>query len=278
MTVKKLTKILCLAMAFVSILTLLTVPALAEYGDSWTATPTSSKILVNGKKIAFTAYTINSSNYFKLRDIAMAFRGTEKQFDVAWDGDLNAIDVMTETPYIPQGGELAPPKSTAGVSATTSTSSFLIDGWESVVMAYTIKGNNFFRLRDLASTLNFGLSWDGKTNTVSIDTTVGYDSSDNSTGGGSMAELIGSWSGLFFDGEWGTVYFYWDGTFEQGYGDPSNNDYEWYGSGYYDVGGGVMTYENDSGTATYTYTLSLMDDSVALELSYEGDSITLFKH
>jgi hypothetical protein len=145
-------------------------------------------------------------------------------------------------------------------------------------MAYTIKGNNFFRLRDLASTLNFGLSWDGGTNTVSIDTTVGYDSYDNYTGGGPIAELIGSWSGLFFDGEWGTVYFYWDGTFEQGYGDPADGSYEWINSGYYDVSGGVMTITVDDEYAMYDYYLSLMDDSVALDLSYDGDYITLFKH
>lgn len=34
------------------------------------AKSTTSKVYVNGKEVSFTAYNINGSNYFKLRDIA----------------------------------------------------------------------------------------------------------------------------------------------------------------------------------------------------------------
>lgn len=37
-----------------------------------TAKPTASKVLVNGKEVAFDAYNINDNNYFKLRDIALS--------------------------------------------------------------------------------------------------------------------------------------------------------------------------------------------------------------
>ena len=50
-----------------------------------TAKPTASKVLVNGKEVAFDAYNISDNNYFKLRDIALQISGTEKQFEVQWD-------------------------------------------------------------------------------------------------------------------------------------------------------------------------------------------------
>lgn len=49
------------------------------------ADPSSSRVLVNGKEIAFEAYTINGSNYFKLRDLAYALNDDEKGFDVTWN-------------------------------------------------------------------------------------------------------------------------------------------------------------------------------------------------
>jgi hypothetical protein len=58
------------------------------------ATPTSSKILLNGKEIILTAYNIGGNNYFKLRDIGQAF-----DFGVKWDGINNRIIITTSTGY-----------------------------------------------------------------------------------------------------------------------------------------------------------------------------------
>lgn len=260
-------------------LSLLAVSALADdTGGNATATHTSSKVLVNGKSKSFTAYTINGSNYFRLRDIAMAFNGTAKQFSVDWDGDLNEIDVNTGNAYTTVGGEMAGAGTGAGVAATPSSSSVNINGWESVIKAYTIGGSNYFRLRDLASALNFGLNWNGGTGTISIDTTVGYDSADNSMAGGPVAELAGAWSGYFFDGKWGTIYIFWNGTFEEGYGDPSNADYQKYVTGSFSLTGNTMTVIYPSLTEIYTYEVFTMDDNVALSLTAKNSSITLFKH
>ncbi len=40
--------------------------------------------------------------------------------------------------------------------------------------AYTINGNNYFKLRDLGQAFNFGVTWDQENNAVVIDTTQGY--------------------------------------------------------------------------------------------------------
>ncbi len=138
-----------------------------------TANPTSSKVLVNGKAVTFEAYTINGNNYFKLRDIAQAVNKTEKNFEVKWDSKNNAINLISNTPYTPVGGELAKGDGKAKV-ANPTTSKIYKDGKEISLTAYTINGNNYFKLRDIAKAFNIGVFWDGKTNTITIDTSRDY--------------------------------------------------------------------------------------------------------
>ena len=138
-----------------------------------TANPTNSKVMVNGKAVAFDAYNINNNNYFKLRDVAQIIRGTDKQFNVTWDGTKNAINLISNTAYESTGGELALGDGQSKQS-TLSTSSIYMDGAEVTLTAYNINGNNYFKLRDLGQVFNFEVSWDGENNTVVIDTTQDY--------------------------------------------------------------------------------------------------------
>ena len=46
------------------------------------AAVTTSTVTVDGSTVNFLAYNIGGSNYFKLRDIAKAISGTDKQFEV----------------------------------------------------------------------------------------------------------------------------------------------------------------------------------------------------
>ena len=50
------------------------------------AEPTDCKIILNGNTIDFQAYNIDGYNYFKLRDIAMALVGTEKEVEIVSGG------------------------------------------------------------------------------------------------------------------------------------------------------------------------------------------------
>lgn len=138
-----------------------------------TAIPTSSKVTVNGTVTAFDAYTINGNNYFKLRDLAKVISGTDKQFEVTWDGTKNAINLISGKSYTEVGGELA-----AGDGSIKTpvpcTSKIYVDGTEVALTAYTIGGNNFFKLRDVMQKFNVGVGWDGATSTITIDTSVGY--------------------------------------------------------------------------------------------------------
>lgn len=135
-----------------------------------TATPTASKVLVNGKEISFDAYTINQNNYFKLRDIASVLSGTNKQFEVTWNNEKGAIEMLSNQAYTPVGGELA---AGDGLSKTPvlNTAKVYLDGQEVNLTAYTINGNNYFKLRDIGQLFNFGVNWNGA---VVVDTSIGY--------------------------------------------------------------------------------------------------------
>lgn len=138
-----------------------------------TAKPTASKVLVDGKEIAFDAYEINGNNYFKLRDISSVLNGTSKQFEVSWDNEKQAINLLSSKAYTAVGGELAKGDG-SNKAATPNTSKIYLDGKEISLTAYTINDNNYFKLRDLGQTFDFGVGWDGAANTVTIDTSAGY--------------------------------------------------------------------------------------------------------
>lgn len=137
------------------------------------ATPTASTVLVDNLPTEFEAYNINNNNYFKLRDLAQVVNRTEKNFEVEWDGSKNAINLKSKSTYTPVGGELVK-GDMALKQATPTTSKIYKDGKEVKLTAYNINGNNFFKLRDIAQVFDIGVTWDGTTNTVGIDTSIGY--------------------------------------------------------------------------------------------------------
>ena len=99
-----------------------------EIGDT-NASPTSSNVLVNGKLIEFEAYTIDGNNYFKLRDLAQVVNKTSKNFEVKWDSNKNAINLISNAFYTSVGGELVRGDNTAK-NAIPTTSTVYKDGTE----------------------------------------------------------------------------------------------------------------------------------------------------
>lgn len=148
-------------------------PVFAVESSSLNVKPTVSKVLVNGEELVFDAYNINGNNYFKLRDLAKVVSGTEKQFEVKWDNEKSAINLVSNESYTEVGGELAVGDGSAKI-ATLTTSIVYKDGEEVKLQAYNIGYNNYFKLRDIGQAFNIGITYDGETNTVGIDTTTGY--------------------------------------------------------------------------------------------------------
>ena len=72
-----------------------------------TAHVSRHKVTLNGAKADLAAYTINSNNYFKLRDLAKALKGLDSEFEVKWNAAEQRIDLTSRTAYTPVGGEQA---------------------------------------------------------------------------------------------------------------------------------------------------------------------------
>lgn len=182
-------KTLSVALALVLTLGIFCVPV-----SALDAAPTASAVLVNGKNVAFDGYLINGNNYFKLRDLAYALNGTEKQFEVGWDDANDAISLTSGQAYTAVGGEMTG-KGAGTKTPAPTTSKIIKDGEEVSFTAYNIEGNNYFKLRDIGAAFDFGVEWDGARNTVVIDTGKGYapEGTAPPQDGETNQDLVGTW-------------------------------------------------------------------------------------
>lgn len=134
------------------------------------AVPTSSRVVIDGKTVAFTAYNIGGANYFKLRDLAMALRESTKPFGIQWDAASGYINILPGENYAPIGGELSVNQNTNAVSAVASTHHVRLDGNPVFFDAYNIDGANYFKLRDVMEVLQIEVAWDAQANTIRLST------------------------------------------------------------------------------------------------------------
>ena len=124
---------------------------------------------VNGCPVSCSAYNIDGSNYYRLRDLALLLTDTGSRFSVDYDAKARAVIIVTGEAYTPIGGELEPG---ADLSATAkpTTQRIFIDGQERTdLSAYNIgggSGSNYFRLRDLGKALGFHVHYHEESHTV----------------------------------------------------------------------------------------------------------------
>ena len=88
---------------------------------------------VDGKNVSLWALKIGDGIFFKahfkLRDIAVALNGTDRQFDVNWDESKKAVLLTTGMSYAPMGGEFKKdPANDMGtaLAATKPTTVFIL--------------------------------------------------------------------------------------------------------------------------------------------------------
>jgi hypothetical protein len=139
--------------------------------ESIIAAPATATVKINSSDVHFDAYAIKGNHYFKLRDIAYALNGTEKQFEAGWDGEH--IVLISGKPYIAVGGEMV--DSGAGIKTATPTKSKIyLNGEKISFITYNIGGSNYVKLRDVGQALDFSLNWDGLRSVIVVDTSKGY--------------------------------------------------------------------------------------------------------
>lgn len=140
---------------------------------SETCSPSTAGITVNGNSVDFDAYMINGNTYLKLRDLAYALNGTSKQFNVTWDDTSTDVSLTSGEAYTANGTEMQSNHNTAA-EGTMSLLSVGVNGNSTFVTAYNINGAYYFKLRDLGSAIDFGVTWDSTSHAVIIDTSTGY--------------------------------------------------------------------------------------------------------
>lgn len=137
------------------------------------AVPSNTKIIINGLEVVFDSYNINGNNYFKLRDLAYSLRGSNKQFGIMWDNESRSIKINTGNNYTSVGGEMS--KDNQAIErGIINKDSVYVDNEIVDFLAYNIKGNNYFKLRDVAQGINFAVLWDANTKTIRINTNSEY--------------------------------------------------------------------------------------------------------
>lgn len=158
-------KLLCL-----TILTTLLMNTAIHATPMYTANPTDSVVTLNGQKVKFAAYNIEGNNYFKLRDLAAALDGTEKNFNVDYNKELEAIEITSLTPYTTGNTGISQVESKDSKIAIDSPQTVYIDEKQVTLKAYDISNYNYCKLRDVANLLDFAVDWNPNTNTINIGT------------------------------------------------------------------------------------------------------------
>lgn len=145
------------------------------------ATPSAAAVYINGNKVSFEAYTINGSNYFKMRDLAMAFNSTNKKFNISYNNSTNTVEITVDKDYVPAGGELAPGDGTSKIASPGSATIHWVEAssnagtnYNIALGTYVINGNNFVKLRDLMQWVNVGVGYDSKAASIIINTNQNY--------------------------------------------------------------------------------------------------------
>lgn len=142
--------------------TMTVMPALATESIAY---PSTQQVNVDGTAVEFQMYALkdasgNSTNYVKVRDLALALNGTKAQFSVEWNG---AVNLVSGTAYTPNGSENSTPF--AGERAySVPTSPTNVNGSASDLAAITLSDENgggytYYKLRDLGAALGFTVDW-----------------------------------------------------------------------------------------------------------------------
>lgn len=140
----------------------------------FTVQPMTYEIPVDWDRFNFETYNINNNMYFKLRALAFAVKDSDKKFDVTWDGEKNAINLISNQPYTAVGGEMDLPD-TEPKEATRSTAIIMKDGIEVEIESYNIHGNNFVQLEDIAKLFDIGVTHEFYTQRYQLETRLSYE-------------------------------------------------------------------------------------------------------
>ena len=172
-----------LPLVLTAAMALCAVPAIAD--DAVEVISTTQAVTVNGEKVDFEGFNIEGFNYFKLEDVAAA---VDK--NVTFDGKTFTIEEAPaeETTAPTEATEETPAEATAKATEETPAEetakateeapaeeeAAVEEGTEETTdveySSIEVEGVEYFKLRDLADIIGFGVDYDAATSTVVITT------------------------------------------------------------------------------------------------------------
>lgn len=111
--------------------------------------------------------------FFKLRDVANALNGTNKQFDIVWDSTKQTINLIPQKAYKAVGTENIKMEYRE-MTASRYNKSILVNGKATNWVVYTVGGETYIRLQDLAEMLDVYIGGNINTAGIFVDTSKGY--------------------------------------------------------------------------------------------------------
>lgn len=127
-------------------------------------------LLDNGRSECFDVpmYSIEGSNYIKLRDLAVLMDETVVSFECTWNGERETVELTSGMRYTRTGGEWT--ALADGPEVKASPVSVLLNGEPVLLSGYNLNNNNFYKLRDLGQALDVAVYWDHTAERAVINT------------------------------------------------------------------------------------------------------------
>lgn len=133
----------------------------------------NQKVVVNnGSAQTLTAYNIAGNNFLQLRDLAALLRNTAKSFSLSYNDSTRTASMTTGGNYSLTGLENA--ALARYKSCVASNQSFILDSKYIYPMAYNVDGANYVMIRDMASAMDFGVTYDSYARTLYVNTGNSY--------------------------------------------------------------------------------------------------------
>lgn len=136
--------------------------------DERLAETSGEKVRFDGKDIKINSYLINRSNYVRIRDAAALLKNTPSKFMVSYDNKTQKV-IITKGENQKEDFTYVEKKEEEEIAKINKQRIVDGKGNDIELNGYFIDGYNYFRLRDLAKILDFGVAYDFSTQTVIID-------------------------------------------------------------------------------------------------------------
>lgn len=129
------------------------------------------QVKVNGLTSNVVTYNINGDNYYRIRDIAFILKNTNKKFNISYNPKTNEINLISGENYSSKDDFVIYDDVAL---ANAFTGNILLDNEVLDLESYHIKGHNYYKLMDIAKTLNFSTKYEGVNKLLVVNTSEVY--------------------------------------------------------------------------------------------------------